>query len=147
MKKRIVCSPKISKSPDETFDIAKELASKINAPCLIGLTGELGTGKTVFAKGFAYGLGIRDLITSPTFLGMIEYPSPAFIHMDFFKKVVPKENIESYLNVKSIVLIEWIENFSYVFKETLDLDIRICIKYLKDGSGNILENVREIIIE
>ena len=140
---------KISNGAEETFEIAKELASKTTYPALIGLTGELGTGKTTFAKGFACGLDIKEFVTSPTFLGISEYYSGKlpFIHMDFYKKVVDIENINSYLKKKSIVLIEWIENFSSVFGNELDCDTRVYIQYLKDDKGNILDNGRQIIID
>lgn len=140
---------KISNSPDETFQIAKEIAEEVNAPYLIGLNGELGTGKTVFAKGFAEGLKVKELVTSPTFLGVSESYSGRFpfIHMDFYKKVVSKKDIKPYLEKKSIVLIEWCKNYSYVFNDLLNLDMSVYIQYVKDNDKNILENVRQIIIE
>ena len=146
MKEQIV---KISNSPEETFKIAFELASNINKSCLIGLTGEMGVGKTTFAKGFAEGLWVKELITSPTFLGISESYSGRlpFIHMDFYKKVVPKNLIEQFQKNKGVVLIEWVDNFEEIFKEKLKTDINVLIQYLKDKEGLILENKREIILE
>ena len=140
---------KISKNENETFNVAKELALKISDPLLIGLQGELGSGKTIFAKGIAEGLNVKELITSPTFLGVNEYYSGKlpFIHMDFYKKVVPREIIRSYLTKGSVVLIEWIENFANVFKENLNLNISVYIQSLKDKEGNILNNERHIAID
>ncbi|MBI3590336.1 MAG: tRNA (adenosine(37)-N6)-threonylcarbamoyltransferase complex ATPase subunit type 1 TsaE [Candidatus Melainabacteria bacterium] len=140
---------KVSNNPEETFQMGKELALKINSPVLIGLSGELGSGKTVFAKGFASGLEVKELITSPTFLGISESFSGRlpFIHMDFYKKVVTKDMIQFYMDKKSVVLIEWFENFVDVFKEELDLDMRMYIQYLKDTGGNIIDNMRQIQIE
>jgi len=127
---------KISKGPGETFEIAKELANSMKSPALIGITGELGSGKTVFVKGFAVGLGVQELITSPTFLGISESYSGRLplIHMDFYKKVVSKDVIGSYLKKGSIVIIEWIENFKEVFNEELRVDISVNIEYLKNQS-------------
>ncbi len=141
-------SPKISNSPEETFKIAFDLASKISKSCLIGLTGEMGVGKTTFAKGFAEGLGVKELITSPTFLGISESYSGRFpfIHMDFYKKVVPKNLIEHFQKNKGVVLIEWVNNFEAVFKEKLNVDISVLIQYLKGKEGLIFDNKREIII-
>ena len=140
---------KVSNSSDETFKIAFDLASETNNSCLIGLTGEMGAGKTTFAKGFAEGLGVKELVTSPTFLGVSESYSGRlpFIHMDFYKKVVLRNLIEHFQKNKSIVLIEWVDNFEAVFKEKLNLEINVLIQYLKDKEGLILENKREIIIE
>ena len=139
---------KVSNSPEETFKIAFDLASEINEPCLIGLTGEMGAGKTYFAKGFAEGLGVKELVTSPTFLGISESYSGRFpfIHMDFYKKVIPANLIEHFQKNKGVVLIEWVDNFEAVFKEKLKVDISVLIQYLKDKEGLILENKREIVI-
>ena len=139
----------ITKSPDETIDIACKISSSIYNPSLIGLTGEIGSGKTVFTKGFAKGLGVIELINSPTFLGISESFTGRlpFIHMDFYKKVASKEMVEYYLKKRSIVLIEWVENFSLIFKEKLDLDICVYIEYLKDQEAVFLENERQITIE
>lgn len=136
----------ISESPDDTVNKACELAKKINKSTLIGLFGELGTGKTVFAKGIALGLGVKELVTSPTFLGISEYYSGRlpFIHMDFYKKVQKKESIESYLRSGSVVLVEWIDNYSLLFSGELNLDISVYIEYVKDKNELSLENERKI---
>ncbi len=152
MKKQKLFSHKITKSsntPEETFNIAKEIAKKVEAPFLIGLTGEVGTGKTIFAKGFAEGLGVKELITSPTFLGVSESYSGKcpFIHMDFYKKVLAADKIKFYLENKSIVLIEWFENYNQVFDDKLELDLRVYIHYLKDNEGNISNTARQIEID
>ena len=139
---------KFSTGSDETFEIGKELASSIKAPCLIGLSGELGSGKTIFAKGFACGLDVKELVTSPTFLGISECYSGRmpFIHMDFYKKVASEEIINSYLKKGSIVLIEWAENFASVFNRELNFNMSVYIHYLKDKKENILDNERKIVI-
>ena len=151
MKKTVMSNLKThaSKSPDDTFKIASELALTINKPVLIGLSGEMGVGKTVFAKGFAQGLDVKELITSPTFLGVSECYSGRmpFIHMDFYKKVIAKKDIEYYLEKKSIILIEWIENFNLVFGDNLSPQISVYIQYLKDKAGNYLNNERQIKVE
>ena len=133
-----------------TYKIGHDLAISVNGPLLVGLSGELGVGKTVFVQGFAEGLGVKELITSPTFLGISEYYSGKvpFIHMDFYKKVLSKEKIDKYLKDKTIVLIEWIDNFNQLFKTELLLpDININIQYLRDKDKNIIENERQITIQ
>ena len=141
---------KISKSPEDTFNIGFELGASIkNIPLLIGLTGEMGSGKTVFAKGLAEGLGVKELITSPTFLGISECYSGRlpFIHMDFYKKVSTQEIIDFYLKKNSVILIEWIENFSLVFtNKPLKPDIRVYIQFIKDKTGSYFENERQIML-
>ena len=139
---------KISKSPEETFKIAQGIAKNITKSILVGLKGELGSGKTVFAKGFASGLGVNELITSPTFLGISESNSGRlyFVHMDFYKKVVTKEIINNYLSKKAVILIEWIDNYSLVFNEEIDAGLRVYIQYVKDKNGEIIDNERQITI-
>jgi len=66
-----------SRSEKETMEFAKRLAEEVSPGDVICLVGELGSGKTVFAKGFAAGLGIACDITSPTFVLINEYPAEA----------------------------------------------------------------------
>lgn len=122
----------ISKSPEETYKIAEDIVSKIKAPCLIGLSGDLGVGKTIFAKGIAENLNVQELITSPTFLGISEYYSgdKPFIHMDFYQKTVPIKIVKDFLNKPSIVLIEWFENLSEVKSLTPSVYVNIQYKNL-----------------
>ena len=54
-------------SSEETFNLGFEMAQKAHKGDIICLDGQLGAGKTVFAKGFAKGLGIKEEINSPTF--------------------------------------------------------------------------------
>lgn len=141
---------KVSKSPDETLDIGKRLGLKIASPGIIGLLGAMGTGKTFFAKGFAGGLGVKELVTSPTFLGVSEYYSGRipFVHMDFYKKVTPFYVIKNFIKDGAVVLIEWLENYSTVFNEEIEANVRVYIQYfLNKGVGDNSANVREIIIE
>ncbi len=67
----------------ETRALAARLAAAARPGDLLCLVGELGAGKTQFAKGFAVGLGISDIVTSPTFVLMTEYAGrlPLF-HVD-----------------------------------------------------------------
>lgn len=140
---------KVSGSPEETAKIANEIASSVKSPLIIGLVGELGAGKTCFAKGFAEGLGVKELVTSPTFLGISEYYSGSvpLVHMDFYKKVVPKYILEEFLKKDFIILIEWANNFEDVFKQKLAMDISVFIEYLRDEGGNLLNNKRQITVK
>ena len=64
-----------SRSWEDTFDFAREMAANARPGDIICLVGDLGSGKTVFAKGFAAGLGIESEVVSPTFTMLIEYPA------------------------------------------------------------------------
>ena len=63
----------ITKSEKETYNFAKKYAAKLKGGEVLGLMGDLGAGKTAFTKGLAAGLGIKNTITSPTFVLMKNY--------------------------------------------------------------------------
>ena len=74
---------KTVKSEEEMYTLAasfvnalKAKSHKLKAATIIGLTGELGTGKTTFVKGVARALGVREIVTSPTFVIMKIYKLP-----------------------------------------------------------------------
>ena len=98
-------------SVDETLEIAQNLESEKFPGMVICLNGELGSGKTVFVKGFAGSLGIKDNITSPTFNIVKEYENgelPLY-HMDVYRLEDTDETIgfNDYFNGNGITIIEW----------------------------------------
>ncbi len=104
-----------SASPDETESIAIELAKEAKAGSVYTLSGDLGAGKTVFARGFARGLGIMSPVTSPTFTLVNEYKKgrlPLY-HFDVYRLGEAEElydtGFEDYLENGGVVLIEWAE--------------------------------------
>lgn len=111
---------KFSSNSDKlTMEIAERYAKSIKSPCVISLVGDLGAGKTTFAKGFAKGLGIDDVITSPTFTIMNEYQgkSMPLYHFDMYRLTSKEEAIncgfEEYFDLsklKGVVLVEWASN-------------------------------------
>ena len=105
----------ISHSVEETENFAYELASKISAPKVICLTGDLGAGKTAFTRGFARYFGIEKGVSSPTFIIMHRYEGSEVInHYDLYRlsdfdellDIGFEEQIES-----GISIIEWPDNF------------------------------------
>ena len=96
---------------------------------VICLNGELGTGKTVFAKGFAQALGIEETITSPTFNIVKEYDTgelPLY-HMDVYRLEDNKDNIgiKDYFNKGGITIIEWADMIEDELpEERLDINFR-----------------------
>lgn len=102
-------------SAKETFDLAAGIAGTAKAGDIFLLNGDLGTGKTVFAQGFAKGLGIEDYVNSPTFTIMKEYDDgrlPLY-HFDVYRIGSPEEmydlDYEEYLYGEGVCLIEWAE--------------------------------------
>ena len=95
----------------ETIEFAENLESEKFPNMVICLKGDLGSGKTVFTKGFANALGITDTITSPTFNIVKEYYSgemPLF-HMDVYR--IDEANVQidfaEYFVKKGVSIIEW----------------------------------------
>ena len=102
-----------SESEQNTFEIAKELGKKVMPGEIYLLEGDLGVGKTVFAKGFACGLGITEPITSPTFTIIQEYDEgriPLY-HFDVYRIADVEEmyelGYEGYFFGEGVCLIEW----------------------------------------
>ena len=100
-----------SSSPKETFEHGEALAPLLMAGDLISLTGELGAGKTVFTKGLAKGLGVKENITSPTFIIIAEYEGRLpFFHFDLYR-LQPEEfadlGYEDYFYGKGVTAVEW----------------------------------------
>ena len=104
-------------SSRETIQLAENLVKSIDSPVCIALFGELGAGKTVFVKGLAKGLGIEDVIKSPTFVLMRSYSGRMSLHhIDLYRIKKEEEFLpfEETLMNDGITAIEWAdraENF------------------------------------
>ena len=114
----------------ETMEIAQNLESEKFPNMIIFLDGELGSGKTIFTKGFAQALGIEDIITSPTYTIIKEYPNgemPLY-HMDVYRLdgVTDGIGIEEYFTKGGVVIIEWADTIKDILpKERLDIKFKI----------------------
>lgn len=103
----------LSKSVNETMSIASNLAKELKGGEVFLLNGELGAGKTVFCKGIAVGLGIKELVTSPTFTIVREYKGGRLKlnHFDMYRIEDADElfelGIDEYFNEKAVCVIEW----------------------------------------
>lgn len=118
-----------SKSENDTFTLAENIESEKFENMVICLDGDLGSGKTVFVKGFALSLGIKENITSPTFNIIKEYESgelPLY-HMDVYRiDDNPEIGIEDYFNKFGITIIEWSDLIKdRLPMERLDINIKI----------------------
>jgi len=119
----------LTNSPKQTQKLGENLAKKIlrlplrKKALVFGLEGDLGEGKTTFLKGFAWGLGIKEKITSPSFVIMKKFriatetynlKPKTFVHIDCYRIGKPKEILalgfkEIISDPKNIVAIEWAE--------------------------------------
>lgn len=119
-----------SKDETDTIELAQNIESEKFPNMIICLTGELGSGKTVFTKGIAQALGIEDNVTSPTFSIIKEYENgemPLY-HMDVYRLDgdTTGVNIEDYFTKGGLVVIEWAETIKDILpKERLDIKFKI----------------------
>ena len=127
-------------SEEETIELAQNIESEKFPNMVICLRGDLGSGKTVFTKGFAKAMEITEEVTSPTFNIIKEYTSgemPLF-HMDVYRLdgKVDELGIEEYFTKKGICIIEWSDLIEDILpKNRLNMKFRM-----------VDENTRQIII-
>ena len=119
-----------SRCEQDTLEIAENIESEKFPGMVICLDGELGSGKTVFVKGFAKALGINETITSPTFSLVKEYyegEMPLF-HMEVYRldEGADSFGLSDYLNQDGICIIEWPEMVQdQLPDERLDVKIKV----------------------
>lgn len=116
-----------SDSDDETKKIAARLALLLKPGNLVTLEGELGTGKTTFTKGIAQGLGVKRMVTSPTFTIVKEYNGAIpLYHMDAYRLEHSEEDIgfSEYFNGAGLSVVEWAKFIEdYLPSERLNIKI------------------------
>jgi tRNA threonylcarbamoyladenosine biosynthesis protein TsaE len=108
----------ISHNEAETIQFGESQAKLARPGRVIGLSGELGTGKTQFMKGFSRGLGFEGRISSPTFGLIHHYESPRgmIFHVDLYRLESQKEIIaagleEILISPDGVSVVEWVERY------------------------------------
>jgi tRNA threonylcarbamoyladenosine biosynthesis protein TsaE len=131
----------ISKSVEETFAAARQLAESMPLPAHILLLGDLGAGKTTFTRGLAAGFGIEtvDDVSSPTFTLINQYKGRIPIyHIDLYR--VEDGQLDGlglediFDDAKAAVIVEWAERLGAF--ETPGA-IRVSLEYIDEGSRRI----------
>ena len=120
------------KNEQETRSFGKKLAAELAPGIVIALTGDLGTGKTALTKSIAEGLGITEVITSPTFNIVKEYYSgriPMY-HFDVYRigdiDEMYELGYEEYFYGNGVCIVEWADLIEDIIPEDA---IRIDIEY------------------
>lgn len=125
-----------SRSPEETFALAGQLAARARPGMVVGLVGDLGAGKTQFVRGFAQGLGITERIHSPTFTLVNEYRTgrlPCY-HLDLYRLDSPEQILSAglepyFLPENGVSLIEWFDKARGQFPMSKDrLEVTLAVK-------------------
>ena len=110
----------ISEKAEDTLEFAKSFAATLRGGDVVLLNGEMGAGKTVFAKGVALGLGIVDEVLSPTYSYMNDYDGKLY-HFDCYRLKNGGQaealGLCDYFYSDGICLIEWAENIASVLPE------------------------------
>ncbi len=130
-----------SRSEQDTMELAENIESEKFPGMVICLDGELGSGKTVFVKGFAKSLGLTETITSPTFTIVKEYESGEMPlnHMDVYRIEEADATIafNDYFNSDGVTIIEWSELIADKLpEERLDIKFKV-----------INENTRVLVLK
>lgn len=119
-------------SDAETAGLGEKVGLLLGYGDVVCLYGELGAGKTMFARGVARGLGVEDPVTSPTFTLINEYQGrlPLY-HMDVFRLASPLEmedlGYEEYFYGNGVTLIEWADIVHQLLpQDRLDITIARC---------------------
>ncbi len=136
-----------TETDDETESVAAQLASVISKGMIVHLQGDLGAGKTTFARGFLKGLGFVGAVKSPTYNIVQPYQTDHFAvyHFDLYRISDPEElealGIRDYFDGDAICLLEWPENGKGLIPVP---DICIKLDYEGEGRKITFEPVSEI---
>ncbi|MEE2877061.1 MAG: tRNA (adenosine(37)-N6)-threonylcarbamoyltransferase complex ATPase subunit type 1 TsaE [Candidatus Neomarinimicrobiota bacterium] len=130
----------ITNTAEETFAEGSRFAKGLSAGDVVALSGELGSGKTLFTQGISESLGVKDVVNSPTFKLIGEYDStPPLYHFDFYRLESAEEavalGIEHYFFGEGISVVEWAD----LFPQLIPVDaIQVLIKIRGERSREIL---------
>ncbi len=117
-------------SEEDTIELAQNIESEKFPNMVICLDGDLGSGKTIFTKGFAKSLEVEEEVTSPSFNIIKEYTSgelPLY-HMDVYRLNGNADDLglEEYYKKGGICIIEWAESIKdYLPDKRLDIRIKV----------------------
>ena len=115
-------------SADETQALGQRLAKRLLPGDVIAYFGDLGAGKTALTRGIAQGLGVTDLVTSPTYTIVNEYLTgiPLF-HFDMYRLGSSDELFdigwEDYLARGGVCAVEWSENVEDALRDAIHITI------------------------
>lgn len=116
-----------SESVEQTIRLGEVFAKQLKSGDVVLLKGEMGAGKTAFVKGVAKGLGITEVVTSPTYAYMNDYDGKLF-HYDCYRLRNGEDaeglGLTDYFYQGGICVIEWSENIKSVLpKNTITVKI------------------------
>ena len=136
----------ITHSPEETISLAEKFGKYLHAGDVLAYLGDLGAGKTTFTRGLALGLGLKDLVTSPTFALVHVYGQPPLqlCHFDMYR-ISDENELETtgfydYDLKESIFAVEWSENILSALPASV---IRLTLERISDEERRIILETKE----
>jgi tRNA threonylcarbamoyladenosine biosynthesis protein TsaE len=136
-------------SANELNRFGEELGAQLRAPAVIGLSGELGTGKTTLVQAICRGLGATALATSPTYALVHHYdagvPTGPVYHVDCYRLRHPDEardlGFDDMVRERAIILIEWPERAG---AWAPPLDRHFQLSYDGDDARRVVEELADL---
>lgn len=135
---------KITDSEGQTYEFARMFVKKLSGGEVIALYGDLGAGKTVFVRGLAAGLGVKDIVKSPTFVIMKCFRGARLnlCHIDAYRLQTGTElediGAMDFVGKSNIItVIEWAERIPEILEKFSKL-IKIRIEHLKKNKRKII---------
>ena len=134
----------ISNGIEETIALGAKLAKRLKPGDIVALIGDLGSGKTVFTKGIAKGLGVKDVryVNSPTFVIIKEYKGKIpLYHFDLYRLekagIFDELNYDEYFYGDGVTVVEWADKIRSLLPK----------KYIEVKLSVTGEETRKIAIE
>jgi tRNA threonylcarbamoyladenosine biosynthesis protein TsaE len=130
----------VTRSPEETFELGRAIGERLTSGAVFLLKGNLGTGKTVFTKGLAAGLGIDPAdVTSPSFTLINEHVGRLkLVHIDLYRLGVgplPELGLEEiFADSEAVVVVEWAERIPVLPKGAVEVEF----SYVSDSERRIV---------
>ena len=109
--------------PEDTDAFGFALGEAIDEPLVIGLVGEMGSGKTTFVRGLARGLGVQEVVNSPTYTLMKRYEGRMRLdHLDAWlegrEREVLADGAHQLLGREGVCVVEWADRAAELFPES-----------------------------
>ena len=143
----------ISRSVAETESLGEAWAQEARRGWVIGLSGDLGAGKTQLVKGIARGLGVTERVHSPTFALVNEYRNGrlALIHLDLYRLETPEQihsaGLEDFLQPDGVTVVEWVERWAETISNFRSQTSNSSIRYREVLIESLNETERRITYE